>query len=88
MCVEALLLSRDETTMRIVIRACEETLELRLDGDRWLDEQGRCVSIEAMIATAYQGGRQANTKYNATPTAANTAAAAIRSMTAGRTEPS
>jgi hypothetical protein len=82
--VEALLLLREPERLRVMAQGRNDTLELRLIRDRWVDDDGQKVSIEAMVVDRYAGGRQTNTKYKAAPAAMNTAAPATRSRTAGR----
>jgi hypothetical protein len=84
--VEALLLLREPDRLRVMVHGRTDTLELKLVRDRWVDDDGHKVSIEAMVTDRYAGGRQTNTKYNATPAATNTAAPAMRSTTAGLTD--
>lgn len=47
--VEALLLARDETRLRITIHGCEETIELTLEEGHWKDEAGQRLALEAII---------------------------------------
>ena len=84
--VEALLLCREPDRMRIMVHGRNDTLELALIRERWVDDDGEKVSIEAMVTDRYDGGLQTNTKYNATAAATNMAAPARRSTTAGRTD--
>jgi hypothetical protein len=67
--------------MRVILRGRNETAELTLIAGRWFNEDGQRVSIEAMIADPYQGGRQTNTKYTTAADTMNTASAAARSST-------
>jgi hypothetical protein len=77
--VDALLLRREDTQMRIILRGRNETLELQFIGGSWFTEDGERVSIEAILMDPYQGGRQTNTKYNARAETTKTASAANRS---------
>jgi hypothetical protein len=77
--LDALLLMHAEDVMRVVVRGRNETLEFRLVSDRWLNEDGECVIIEAILAENYQGGRQTNTKNTTTAEIPKTASAAMRS---------
>jgi hypothetical protein len=84
--VEALLLCRERDRMRVMVHGRNDTLELKLIRDRWVDDDGQKVSIEAIVPDRYEGGLQTNTKYSAAAAATNTAAPAMRSRTAGRTD--
>jgi hypothetical protein len=84
--VDALLLCREQDQMRVMVHGRNDTLELEFIRDRWVDDDGQKVSIEAMVADRYDGGLQTNTKYSATAAAMNTAAPARRSRMAGRTD--
>jgi hypothetical protein len=48
--VEALLLSQESDRMRVAIHGRNDTLELRLVRERWVDDDGQKVSIEAIVA--------------------------------------
>lgn len=82
--VDALLLSRETDRLRVALHGRNDTIELQLVFESWMDEDGRRVSIEAILTDSYHGGRQTKTKYTATADAASTATAAIRSKAAGR----
>src|SRR5690348_5944592 len=47
--VSALLLSREETRLRVTIPGRSDTLELRKVRERWVDDDGNKVSIEALL---------------------------------------
>lgn len=47
---EALLLSRGARLLRVTVPGCNDTLELSMEGEHWVDEQGWRVSIEAMLS--------------------------------------
>jgi hypothetical protein len=81
---DALLLLQGRGRIRVAIPGRDDIVELTRTRELWADEDGRIVTIEAIVADRYQGGRHTNTKYNDTADASNTAPAAIRSMTAGR----
>ena len=82
--VDALLLRREDSQMRIVVRGRNETLELHFTGGSWFTEDGERVSIEAILMDPYQGGRQTNTKYTTTAETTKAASAANRSSTTDR----
>jgi hypothetical protein len=48
--VEAILVSIDRHSMRLLTREGEDTLELRLDRGNWSDEHGVAVELEALIS--------------------------------------
>ncbi len=48
--VDALLLSHDDTLLRVIVHDCNETLELRFEQGYWIDEKGERLSIDAMLA--------------------------------------
>lgn len=48
--VDALLLSREPERLRMALHRRNDTLELRLIRERWVDDDGQKVSIEAMVA--------------------------------------
>ena len=86
--ISALLLSEQRERLRVTMPGRTDTVELKLVRERWVDDDGRKVSIEAMIFGQYdghQGGRQTKTKYKQTSAAAKTAPPAIRSTVAGDT---
>ena len=83
--VEALLLSCEHERMRVMARGWKDTIEITLIRDRWVDDDGHKLSIEAIVQDAQAAGFHTNTKYRAAATATNTAAPAMRSRTAGRT---
>jgi hypothetical protein len=60
--VEALLLVREGDRMRVMVHGRNDTLELKLFRDRWVDDDEQKVSIEAMVTDRYDGGLQTNTK--------------------------
>ena len=82
-CEDALLLMRGEALMRVILHNRKDTVELRLIADRWLDENGGEVSIEAILPEPYQGGRQTNTKYSTIAETPKTATAAMRLTMSG-----
>jgi hypothetical protein len=47
--VDALLLSREHDRLRVAIQGRNDTLELKLVRERWVDDDGQKVSIEAMV---------------------------------------
>ena len=47
--VDALLLSREHDRLRLAIPGRNDTLELKLVRERWVDDDGQKVSIEAMV---------------------------------------
>jgi len=56
---EAVVLSSSRERMRIVVRNCNDTIELRLVGGRWVPPSGNPIEIESLIAdnhTATAGG--------------------------------
>jgi hypothetical protein len=57
--VDALLLSQEPSVMRVAIPGRNDTLELTLVRERWVDDDGQKVSIEAIVATAGRGDRPA-----------------------------
>ena len=65
---DALLLTREDDLMRVVLRGRNETLELDSSTAAGSTRTARRVSIEAMLADPYQGGRQTNTKYTTAET--------------------
>ena len=48
--VEAILLAATHDTMRIVVPHRNDSLELRLRGNQWISDAGKCVEIEAFFA--------------------------------------
>ena len=50
--VQALLLSEGSGRLRVTIPGRRDTLELQLVNERWVDEEGHKVSIEAMVFPA------------------------------------
>jgi hypothetical protein len=54
--VQGLLLSEDSARLRVTIPGRKDTLELQLVNDRWVDEDGHKVSIEAMVFGRYASG--------------------------------
>ncbi len=54
--VQALLLSEGSDRMRVTIPGRRDTLELHLVNERWVDEDGHKVSIEAMVFGHYGSG--------------------------------
>jgi len=81
--VDALLLMRTDTLMRVILRGQNETLELKKVKGSWVAEDQQRVAIEAILTDPHQGGRQTNTKYTTSTETAKTANAAMRSTTAG-----
>ena len=47
---EALLLAAGDERMRLAPRNGLDTIELTLMGERWYDERGRRITINAMVA--------------------------------------
>ena len=54
--LDALMLSFQNNLMRVVIPGRNETEELEFVYDRWVDEDGKRICLEAMLAGPYQGG--------------------------------
>lgn len=48
--IEAILLSIDGHSMRLISREGDDTMELRLDRGKWSDEHGVAVELEALIS--------------------------------------
>jgi hypothetical protein len=82
--IDGLLLYADANHLRVTTHERADTVEVFFVLDQWMDDKGQRIIIEAIIDGGYHAGRQTNTKYSETSVAANTAPAAIRSMTAGR----
>jgi hypothetical protein len=55
--VDAVLLSEEPGRLRVAIHGRNDTLELRLVRERWVDDDGQKVSIEAIVA-APRGGNE------------------------------
>jgi hypothetical protein len=53
---DALLLSFHNNVMRVVVRGRNETQELEFVYDRWVDEEGQRICLEAMLAGSYEVG--------------------------------
>jgi hypothetical protein len=49
--VDALLLSREPERLRLAIHGRTDALELRLVRERWVDDDGQKVSIEALVTS-------------------------------------
>ena len=47
---EALLLLQGAGVLRVTVPGVNDTFELRMEGEHWVDEGGRRVSIEAMLS--------------------------------------
>jgi hypothetical protein len=54
--IQALLLSEGSDRLRVIIPGRKDTLELHLVNERWADEDGNKVSIEAMLFGRYGNG--------------------------------
>ncbi len=60
--VYALLLAREDTRLRMMVPGKSDTLELRKLPEKWVDEDGARISIEALVC-AERGLRIAATAH-------------------------
>ena len=49
---DAIVLAMGADRMRISVPGCDDVLELKKDGDRWIADSGAAMEIEAAIMTA------------------------------------
>lgn len=57
--VDALLLSRGDARMRVILRGKKDRLELNTLDHRWVDEDGQEVSIEAIVSDRFDARSRA-----------------------------
>ena len=56
--MHALLLSEDGDRLRVTMPDAKDTVELRFVGEKWVDEAGNRVSIEALMWPSPPGFRR------------------------------